>query len=111
MVFTVMAEQQSEQVGRIAAYEQRLDRVQTALEALVQAWENYLAVKDDFDQLDAYLGSPEWHADREADAASLLPPSLRRGVLSEDAVWNLLQARRELLEDIRDGMSLGEEKC
>lgn len=90
-----------EQSDRIAAMEQHLDRAQTSLHALEQAWEDYLSVQDDFNVLDTYLGSPEWHADREADAAGLLPPTLRRGVLSEDAIWNLLQDRKDLLENIR----------
>lgn len=88
------------QIERITEMEQRLDRAQAASQALARAWEAYLAVEDDFARLDAYLGSPEWHADREADAAGQLPPCLHRGVLSEDAIYDLLQSRRELLQEI-----------
>lgn len=31
---------------------------------------------------------------------------LHHGVLSEDAIWNLLEWQRELMEDIRDGVGL-----
>lgn len=96
-----MTEHPEEQIGRIAAMEQRLDHTQAVLVVLEKAWEDYLAVHDDFDQLDTYLGSPEWHTDREADAAGMLPPTLHRGVLSEDAIWNLLQARKELLQEMQ----------
>ena len=94
-----------EPTERIALQEQRLDRAQATLSALEQAWDNYLAVQDDFAQLDAYLGSPEWLADRKADTKGKLPPKLRRGVLSEDAIWNLLQYRKELLKDIQASLA------
>ena len=49
--------------------------------------------------------------DFEADEQGLLPTGLKRGVLSEDAVWDLLTDNRELLarllevaaESIREG--------
>lgn len=41
-------------------------------------------------QLAAYYGSTRWFADLEADEKGLLPPDLRRGVLSEDGLYNLL---------------------
>ena len=49
--------------------------------------------------------------DFEADEQGLLPPGLKRGVLSEDAVYDLLTDNRELMarllevaaESIREG--------
>lgn len=34
--------------------------------------------------------------DFDDDEAGRLPPDLRRGVLSEDGIWNALERRREL---------------
>ena len=82
-------------IERIKQMEQRLDRATAAVEALETAIEQYKAVREDIASLDAYLGSPEWHADRD-DEAGRLPKGLRRGVLSEDAIWNLLERHREL---------------
>lgn len=48
-------------------------------------------------KLDAYYSSPQWLADFEADEQGLLPQDLPRGVLSEDGVYNLLMAYRNLL--------------
>ena len=76
---------------RITQMEQRLDRATAAVEALEAAIEQYKATSDDLTVLDTYLGSPEWHADRDDDEAGRLPKDLRRGVLSEDAIWNLLE--------------------
>lgn len=41
-------------------------------------------------ELTAYYESPQWLADYEADEQGLLPPDLKRGVLSQDGVYNLL---------------------
>lgn len=38
-----------------------------------------------------YYESRKWRADFAADEAGLLPVSLKRGVLSEDGVYNFLQ--------------------
>lgn len=86
---------------RITQMEQRLDRATAAVEALEAAIEQYKATSDDLTVLDTYLGSPEWHADRDDDEAGRLPKGLRRGVLSEDAIWNLLERHRELQKYIR----------
>ena len=83
-------------IERIKQMEQRLDRATAAVEALEAAIEQYSAVSEDIASLDTYLGSPEWHADRDDDEAGRLPKELRRGVLSEDAIWNLLERHREL---------------
>lgn len=87
---------------RITQMEHRLDRATAAVEALAAAMEQYQAAQDDLAALDAYLGSPEWHADRNDDEAGRLPAVLRRGVLSEDAIWNLLKRNRELHKQIQE---------
>ena len=40
--------------------------------------------------LDAYLASGEWLEDYEADERGEFPPDLKRGVLSQDALYDLL---------------------
>ena len=41
--------------------------------------------------LDAYYTSGAWREDYEADERGELPPDLKRGVLSQDALYDLLQ--------------------
>jgi len=41
--------------------------------------------------LDAYYSSGQWREDYEADERGELPPDLKRGVLSQDALFNLLE--------------------
>ena len=56
------------------------------------------AVKEDVAELSKYYGSDLWKQDLAADEAGKLPPDLKRGVLSEDGIWNLLADYREILE-------------
>ena len=42
-------------------------------------------------QLDKYYRSPLWKEDFAADEAGKLPSNLKRGVLSEDGLYNLLE--------------------
>jgi len=86
-----------EQFDRIRAMEARLNAVGAALRALDQALDGYAAAREDLRALNAYYGSEEWFRDREDDAAGKLPAALPRGVLSEDAVWNVLEEDRALL--------------
>ena len=39
-----------------------------------------------------YYGSDEWKQDFADDEAGLLPKDLKRGVLSEDGIWNILES-------------------
>ena len=88
------------QTERIMQMEQRLDRASQAVAQLTTALNQYEAVQDDIHQLSQYYDSDAWKHDFAADEAGLLPHDLKRGVLSEDAIWNLLTDIRELEERI-----------
>ena len=46
-------------------------------------------------ELDAYYTSSLWRDDYEADERGELPPDLKRGVLSQDALYNLLEEKND----------------
>ena len=54
------------------------------------------AIKEDVAELSKYYGSKLWKQDFAADEAGILPPDLKRGVLSEDGIWNLLSDYRNI---------------
>ena len=87
------------QIERIVAMETRLNRALQAVDELERAQEHFDQVKEDIKVLEQYLGSDEWKADFAADEAGLLPSGLRRGVLSEDGIWNLLERVRLMNND------------
>lgn len=56
-----------------------------------------VAAKPLIDALDEYYSSPLWLQDYDADAQGLIPKDLKRGVLSQDAVYDLLIRYRDLV--------------
>ena len=75
---------------RIVAMEAAFNRAAEAVRALTGALDQYETVRIDIDRLTDYLESGAWREDFEADEAGFLPSDLKRGVLSEDALYNLL---------------------
>ena len=70
--------------------EAAFDRTALAVQMLEAALDTYETVKVDIDRLTDYLESGAWREDFEADEAGLVPGDLKRGVLSEDGLYNLL---------------------
>ena len=66
-----------EQIKRIAYYEDVMQRAENGSAELLG-------------ELSEYYGSAAWKRDFAADEAGLLPQKLKRGVLSEDGIYNLL---------------------
>ena len=89
-------DKRKKQLARIRQMERRFRAVSTALKRLNAALDKWEAVQDDIAALNEYYGSHEWRKDFEDDEAGLLPEDLKRGVLSEDGLWNLLDSCKEL---------------
>ena len=85
-----------EQIERIKQMELRMERSAKAVIELSAALDMYESVLEDIVALDAYYGSETWKQDYADDEAGRLPADLKRGVLSEDGIWNLLSDVREL---------------
>ena len=79
-----------EQIERIRTMEQLLDFALEAMRELPMSFEKYAEVEEAISILSAYYGSNEWKQDYADDEAGLLPKDLKRGILSEDGIWNLL---------------------
>ena len=52
-------------------------------------------VREDFSRLDEYYRSSLWRGDFEADERGELPPDLKRGVLSQDGLNDLLEEKHD----------------
>jgi hypothetical protein len=86
-----------EQIERIKQMELRMRRAAKAVMELSVALDNYEVAQEDIEALEDYYGSEEWKRDFADDEAGLLPKDLKRGVLSEDGIWNLLSDAGELV--------------
>lgn len=91
-----------EQIERIKRMERCMDQASVAVMDLSAALERYMAAQEAIHALEAYYGSDEWRKDFEDDEAGLLPKDLKRGVLSEDGIWNLLADNRQLNRQMQE---------
>lgn len=101
------------QIERIRKMEQCLDEATEALETLSAALDKYCQARGAVAAVGDYYGSEDWKHDYSDDEAGRLPRNLKRGVLSEDAAWDMLtlehdvrKRMRKLLEETGE-----EEKC
>ena len=77
----------SEATERIRQMEARFDN----LLALAELDPAQIREQEDFRILLAYYEGGQWLRDYALDEQGLLPRDLKRGILSEDGFWNLLQ--------------------
>lgn len=80
-----------------------LDNAVQRIDELEKLIEEFKALQPKIQELESYYTSPQWKADYAADEAGQLPAGLKRGVLSEDGIWNMLERNRILLARITDG--------
>lgn len=81
---------QKEQIERIQKMEQLLDKAWVAISKGCITSNEHEEIQRAIDILSDYYGSDTWKQDFADDEAGLLPKDLKRGVLTEDAIWNLL---------------------
>ena len=67
------------------------------LEKKIAEYENF---QSEIKKLEAYYTSQQWKDDYAMDEAGTFPEKLKRGVLSQDGIWNLLKRNRELIRRI-----------
>lgn len=101
---------QQEQITRIRQMERRLNTALAAVKRLSTALDKWEAAQEAIAALDEYYGSDVWRQDLADDEASLLPEGLKRGVLSEDGIWNMLSDYRELNERLKEATARLEDK-
>ena len=89
-------------ICRVEEMESRFEKLAQTVSELSAALDKYADAGESLIVLDAYYGSDEWKSDFAADEKGLFPKDLKRGVLSEDAVWNLLSDYRELKERMQE---------
>ncbi|MBR6350862.1 MAG: DUF4298 domain-containing protein [Firmicutes bacterium] len=88
-------------IERIEKYEDILDRGNAAVKALEGPLDAFLSMRPELKKLEKYYSGGQWRGDLEADEAGKLPADLKRGVLSEDAVYDLLAEIDEIKKKLR----------
>lgn len=88
----------NEAIERISKMEAVLNKTLKKMSELETAITEYEAVQPEIKQLEAYYTSKQWKEDLSLDEAGKLPANLKRGVLSEDGIYDMLERNSELLE-------------
>ena len=96
------------QTERISSMEQLMERASSAVINFSAALDKFVEAQQAIAALSDYYGSDEWKQDFADDEAGLLPADLKRGVLSEDGIWNLLADNRELMNRMREVIATDE---
>ena len=82
------------QINRIERFEKIMQEVKMSLDR--NAGQDKDDLRDAVKKLENYYESDEWKEDYAADEKGLLPKDLKRGVLSEDGLYDLLDRYRSL---------------
>lgn len=82
-------------IKRIARMEALFDEVSTAMNA---GEDISAAMREKTQVLRAYMESGTWLADYELDENGALPQGMKRGVLSQDGLYDLLERTKEAEE-------------
>lgn len=82
--------------AEITKMEEILNQQTDLLAQVNQTLDHYEALQEDYQKLKTYYNSEAYFADVAADAQGDLPADLPRGVLSEDAVYDLMGDQYQL---------------
>lgn len=85
------------QINRIKKYEHILNNSTQILNNLENALDALENNHKDLKCLSKYYGSKEWKQDFNDDRLGLIPQNINRGILSEDAIYNLLENNKEII--------------
>lgn len=89
-------------IERIMRMERNLDEATEGIKCLAGG----AAFRRQIEELSVYYGSAEWFADLDADSAGELPAELKRGVLSQDAIYDLLMEYNRLQRPVVENENL-----
>ena len=85
-----------DQIDRINKYEYILNNSNQIIKNLEKTINDLNNIQSDIKSLNDYYGSSEWYKDIDDDKLGLLPKDINKGILSEDAIYNLLIDNKEV---------------
>ena len=88
-------------LDRISKNEDRLDSILKCIDNLDSALIDFKSNKNNLRLLNNYYGSKNWFKDKE-DYENKKIEQVKAGVLSEDAVWNLNDDIKDLLDKMEN---------
>lgn len=92
----------SKAISRISQMEALFDAARAGVDALEKEVGKFKNLRDMMERLEAYYTSADWKKDFALDEGGMLPLDLKRGVLSEDGIYDLLERYRDLKEALHE---------
>ena len=86
----------------ISEMEKIFDKVLQTQSAFEKAVEEYRELQPEIDKLEAYYSGKQWKDDYAMDERGEIPADVKRGVLSEDGIYNMLERNKEIMEMIKE---------
>lgn len=83
---------------RISDMEKLFDEVLEAQDSIEKEIENYKNIQEKVQRLEKYYSSKQWKDDFAADERGEIPSHIKRGVLSEDGIYDLLERNKEIMD-------------
>ena len=87
-----------EDFKHISEKEEIFDKVLQTQSAFAKAIEEYRELQPEIEKLEAYYSGKQWKEDFAMDERGEIPADVKRGVLSEDGIYNVLERNREIME-------------
>lgn len=86
----------------ISEMEKIFDKVLQTQSAFEKAIEEYRELQPEIGKLEAYYSGKQWKDDHAMDERGESPADVKRGVLSEDGIYNMLERNKEIMGMICD---------
>lgn len=90
--------------NRITKNEERLDNINVSIKKLESALIEFKGNIKEIKLLNKYYGSKTWFKDKD-DYENNKIPKVKAGVLSEDAVWNMNEDIKDIINDMKEIIS------
>ena len=84
-------------IKRVSEMEAIMDQALRIMDDAKESPETFLGFQSEIKKLADYYFSQDWKEDFALDEEGILPADLKRGVLSEDGIYDLLERNKELL--------------
>ena len=92
-------------IDHINEMESVFDKILWAQSRLERMVDEYKGLQADIQRLETYYNSQQWKEDFALDERGVIPSDIKRGVLSEDGLYNMLERNSEImrmLETVED---------
>ena len=89
-----------DQIDNIKKMEVIFDKARKNIDDLTENLQQYHNLQGEIEELVSYYQSEQWMKDYTDDEEGKLPSDLKRGVLSQDGVYDLLNDEKEMIAEL-----------